>query len=82
MELHGSLASNLQMALDSSTRLRGHPVHKDTVAFWSDLIGEARSRRAAGENLEDSGLDRLMADLEAAISEIKAETGAHAAPRC
>jgi len=73
MELHGTLASNLQMALDSSKRLRGHPVHRDTLAFWSDLIGEARARRAAGEDPDDPDVERLIAELETAIAEAKAE---------
>ena len=73
MELHGTLASNLQMALDSSKRLRGHPVHRDTLAFWSDLVGEARARRAAGEDPDDPDVERLIAELEAAIAEAKAE---------
>ena len=74
MELHGTLATNLQMALDSSKRLRGHPVHRDTLAFWSDLIGEARAKRAAGVEPDDPAVERLIAELEAAIAEAKAVT--------
>lgn len=74
MELHGTLAYNLRLALDSSRRLRGHPVHRDTLAFWSDLIGEARASRAAGDAGHDTGIDRLIAELETAIAETKAET--------
>ena len=74
MELHGSLALNLQMALDSSNRLRGHPVHQDTLTFWSDLIGEARARRAAGVDPDDTDVERLIADLETGIAEAKANT--------
>jgi hypothetical protein len=73
MELHGSLASNLQMAIDSSKRLRGHPVHRDTLAFWSDLIGEARARRAAGADPDDQDVERLIAELETAIADSKAD---------
>ena len=76
MELHGSLASNLQMALESSKRLRGHPVHRDTLAFWSDLIGEARAQRAAGVDPDDPDVERLIAELETAIAETKADTSA------
>lgn len=74
MELHGSLASNLQMALDSSNRLRGHPVHRDTLAFWSDLVGEARARRASGMDPNDPEVERLIAELEVAVAETKADT--------
>lgn len=73
MDMHGALASNLQMALDSSKRLRGHPVHRDTLVFWSDLIGEARARRAAGEDPDDPEVERMIAELEAAIAEAKSK---------
>lgn len=71
MELHGSLASNLQMAIESSKRLQGHPVHRDTLMFWLELIGEARARRAAGEDPDDPYVERLIAELETAIAEIQ-----------
>lgn len=73
MDLHGTPSTNLQMALDSSKRLRGHPVHRDTLAFWSELIGEARARRAAGADPDDADEERLIGELEMAIAEIKAE---------
>ena len=66
MELHGTLAYNLQMALD--------PVHRDTLAFWSDLVGEARARRAAGSDSDDPNVERLIAELETAIAETRADT--------
>jgi hypothetical protein len=62
------------MALDSSKRLRGHPVHRDTLAFWSDLVGEARARRAAAADPDDPDVERLIAELETAIAETKADT--------
>jgi len=74
MELHGSLASNLQMAIDSSKRLRGRPVHRDTLAFWSDLIGEARATRVAGADPVDPDVERLIAELETAIAQSKADS--------
>ena len=74
MELHGTLAYNLQLALDSSRRLRGHPVHRDTLAFWSELIGEARASRVAGDPADDTDVDRLIAELETAIAETKADS--------
>ena len=75
MELHGSLAYNLQMAIESSKRLQGHPVHRDTLLFWNELIGEARARRAAGQDPDDPYVERLIAELETAIAEIQANTG-------
>ena len=73
MELHGDLAYNLQLALDSAARLRGHPVHRDTVAFWSELVGEARARRAATREVDAFEVDQLITDLEKAIAETKAD---------
>ena len=63
MELHGTLAYNLQLALESSRRLRGHPVHRDT-----------RASRVAGDPADDTDVDRLIAELETAIAETKADS--------
>ena len=73
MELHGSLASNLELARASARRLRGHPVHRDTLAFWSELISEARARRAAGLEPDDPEVARLITDIETAIAEAKVD---------
>jgi hypothetical protein len=48
MELHGSLATNLTSAVQSARRLRGHPVHPDTLGHWSDLLHHARRELSAG----------------------------------
>jgi hypothetical protein len=48
MELHGSLANNLTSALQSARRLRGHPVHEDTLGHWAQLLTHARRAVAAG----------------------------------
>ena len=69
MELHGTIAHNLQLAVESSKRLRGHPIHKDTLAFWANLIKEARARRAAGDDAPDPAIDASIAELEAVIAQ-------------
>ena len=74
MELHGSLIFNLQNALESSRRLRGHPVHRDTVVFWSELVREARARRVTEGYESNPPEERLIIELETAIAEIKADT--------
>ncbi len=68
MEVHGSIAQNLRAAVESSRRLRGHPIHRDTLQFWSGLIAEARSRRAAGEDLDDPTVDEAIAELEVVLA--------------
>ncbi len=68
MELHGSIAQNLQAAVESSRRLKGHPVHRDTLAFWSDLIREARARRSLGEGTHDREVEEAIAELESVLA--------------
>lgn len=68
MELHGSLDYNLKLAVESARRLSGHPIHKDTLSFWSELISEARARRSAGDHVEDSALENSIAELQLVIT--------------
>ncbi len=69
MEVHGNIAQNLEAAVQSSRRLKGHTIHRDTLQFWSDLIAEARSRRAAGEVLDDPGVAEAIAELEVVLAD-------------
>ena len=71
MNLHGNLANNLQAAIASARRYRGHPVHAETIAFWSELLQHARALKAEG-NEEASIIDPLLAELDAAIAERRA----------
>jgi hypothetical protein len=68
MQIHGSIAQNLRGALESSRRLKGHPIHRDTLRFWSDLIREARARRAAGEHLGEE-IEQAIAELEVVLAQ-------------
>lgn len=67
MELHGSITQNLLAAIESSRRLKGHPIHRDTLAFWSDLIRETRARRSAGEGIDDREAEEAIAELESVL---------------
>lgn len=49
MELHGTILSNLASAVQSARRLRGHPVHSDTLGHWTELLHQAR-RELAGNS--------------------------------
>ena len=69
MELYGSIADNLKAAVESSGRLKGHPIHKDTLQFWSDLIREARARKAAGGALDHSEVDEAISELRVVLVE-------------
>ena len=61
MELHGTIANNLTSAVQSARRLRGHPVHSDTLEHWSGLVTHARQALAQGST---EPIHTLIADLE------------------
>ena len=48
--------------------MKGHPVHRDTLAFWSDLIREARARRSLGEGTHDREVEEAIAELESVLA--------------
>ena len=64
MDLHGSIEANLAAALRSARRLRDHPVHADTIAYWTDLILEARRKLSGDASPKQQRLRRLVTDLE------------------
>lgn len=69
MELHGSIIDNLSMALASAQRLRGHPVYKDTLEFWQELLGEARRGRSRLDAAQAETLGALIEQLELELAE-------------
>ncbi len=64
MELHGSLAENLKAAIVSARRLNGHPLHKDTLQFWRDLLQHARGERRQYSARNLTTTDQLICELE------------------
>jgi DNA-binding IclR family transcriptional regulator len=69
MELHGTIASNLEAALSSAARLRGHPVYKETITYWSELLHQARRARERGVAADDARLAVLISRLEAELAD-------------
>jgi hypothetical protein len=69
MELHGSLIDNLSMAVASAKRLRNHPVYKDTLEFWQELLREARRARTQIEPSRLVALDSIIEQLELELAE-------------
>ncbi len=61
MELHGSIAKNLASAVQSARRLKGHPIHADTLGHWRDLLDDARRELAKGST---EPLQALILELE------------------
>lgn len=69
MKFHGPILDNLNNALASARRLRGHPVYKDTLAYWSELIQEARRiQRDPGYKQADE-LEAAIVSLEVELAE-------------
>lgn len=64
MKLHGSLAKNLQTALQSAKRLRGHPIHKDTLVFWDELLAHGRAEMRSRPTAETAEIEVLLAQLQ------------------
>jgi hypothetical protein len=69
MQLHGPLIDNLENALVSARRLRGHPVYKDTLSYWAELVQEARRARQEPECPHFSELGVAIAKLETELAD-------------
>ena len=69
MELHGSIEANLVAAVRSARRLRGHPIHADTLQHWTDLLHQARRQLAANPANATETLKQLVADLETELAD-------------
>ena len=69
MELHGSIEANLVAAVRSARRLRGHPIHSDTLQHWTDLLHQARRRLSADPVNSNEALKQLVADLETELAD-------------
>jgi HPt (histidine-containing phosphotransfer) domain-containing protein len=68
MEMHGTVEANLVSAIASAKRLRGHPVHADTIAHWSDLLHHALRELATDQSPHRQALMQLVAELEAEVA--------------
>ena len=67
MKLHGSIQDNLVAAVRSARRLRGHPVHADTLKHWDDLLHHARQELASGTDKRPL-IEPLVIELEIEIA--------------
>ena len=66
MELHGSTSNNLASAVQSAKRLRGRPVHDDTLRHWIDLLDHARAELTAGSS---EPIHALIVELEKELAD-------------
>lgn len=69
MDLAGSILENVENAVTSARRLRGHPVYKDTLAYWADLLREARRARQDLEGLQSRALEAAILNLEGELAD-------------
>ena len=69
MELHGSTEANLIAAVRSARRLRGHPVHPDTLNHWRELLHHARRAIADEDFPESDAMKQLVVELESELAE-------------
>jgi hypothetical protein len=62
MGLHGGIEANL-VAVGSARRLRGHPIHADTLQHWTELLHQASRQLARAPASVTETIKQLMADL-------------------
>jgi hypothetical protein len=51
VKIEGTIRANLLAAIASAKRLRGQPVHDDTLDHWRRLIEHARTTRSEADLL-------------------------------
>jgi hypothetical protein len=69
MKFHGPILDNLNNAIASARRLRGHPVYKDTLAYWNELIQEARRIQREPTYERADLLEAAIVSLEMELAE-------------
>lgn len=67
MKLHGTIEANLIAAIRSARRLRGHPVHPDTVGHWTEVLHEARRNPSSAPH--PNTIRELLVELEVELAE-------------
>lgn len=68
MDIAGSIKENLEAAVRSARRLRGHPVHQDTLGFWRELLSMSRATKR-WEPVDDMmAIERLIVELHEEIA--------------
>ncbi len=69
MKFHGPILDNLNNAIVSARRLRGHPVYKDTLTYWNELIHEARRIQREPAYEQADLLEAAIVSLEVELAE-------------
>ena len=69
MKLYGPIIDNLDNAFASARRLRDHPVYKETLTYWDELLQEARRARQHPNCQNTAMLDAAIVRLELELAE-------------
>lgn len=69
MNLSGSILENVENAVTSARRLRGHPVYRDTLTYWTELLQEARRARKDLTPTDLQSLEAAIINLETELAE-------------
>lgn len=69
MDLAGSILENVENAVTSARRLRGHRVYKDTLTYWTELLQEARRARKDLEGPQSRALEVAILNLEGELAD-------------
>jgi hypothetical protein len=69
MNLSGSILENVENAVKSARRLRAHPVYRDTLTYWTDLLQEARRARTGLDGPQLRALEAAIITLETELAE-------------
>ena len=65
MKIEGSIRSNLLSAITSARRWRGRAVHRDTIAYWHNVLEHGRRTQAGSLS---APIGDLVADLETELT--------------
>jgi hypothetical protein len=69
MKLHGSILENIENAIASARRLHGHPVYRDTLVYWAELVQEARRARQDPSCTQPKLLEAAIVRLEGELAD-------------
>lgn len=69
MNLSGSILQNVENAVTSARRLRGLPVYRDTLTYWTELLQEARFARKGLTPTDLQTLQAAIVSLETELAE-------------
>lgn len=68
MELAGTIEDNLRAAVKSAQRLRSFPVHRDTLAYWTELLVYAQVEQRRWAPVGNPEIEMWICLLRAELS--------------